>query len=110
MPIMPASVNSSAYSDHSVAAVTPSEIRVSMVAAPCRRLITAARWNGHAAHVTTGSARASEAHCHPGNCHAGTIDSAMTGTARVIATRSRVRSARASASSEDRSGAGTDAS
>ena len=34
-----------------------------MVAAPWRRLVHAARWNGHAPHTTTGAARVSESHC-----------------------------------------------
>ena len=36
------------------------EMSVSIVAAPWRRLIHAARWNGHAPHTTTGVARASD--------------------------------------------------
>ncbi len=34
-----------------------------MVVAPWRRLVHAARWNGHAPHTTTGAARVSESHC-----------------------------------------------
>ena len=41
----------------------PTETRVSMVVAPWRRLVHAARWNGHAPHTTTGAARVSESHC-----------------------------------------------
>ena len=46
MPGMPAEPKNSAYSDHRNAAETPIEISVSIVAAPWRRLIHAARWNG----------------------------------------------------------------
>jgi len=34
----------------------------------------AARWKGHAPHVTTGIEAAATTHCHPVNCQAGTID------------------------------------
>ena len=63
MPGMPAWPKNSAYSDHRNAAETPSEMSVSIVAAPWRRLIHAARWNGQAPHTTTGAASASDAHC-----------------------------------------------
>ena len=42
---------------------TPIEIRVSMVAAPWRRLVHVAQWNGQAPHTITGAARVSEIHC-----------------------------------------------
>ncbi len=45
------------------AASTPIDTNVSMVAVPCRRFTHAALWNGQAAQVTTGPARASEIHC-----------------------------------------------
>jgi hypothetical protein len=63
MPGVPAVPNSRAYSDQANAASTPIEISVSIVAAPWRRFAHAARWNGHAAHVTTGPASASAIHC-----------------------------------------------
>ena len=63
MPGMPASPTKRAYSDQPKAAVTPTEISVSIVAVACRRLSQAARWNGHAPHVTTGAASVSESHC-----------------------------------------------
>ncbi len=63
MPGAPAVPKNSAYIDHSRADEVPSEIRVSMVAAPWRRLAHAALWNGHAAHTTTGRVSARETHC-----------------------------------------------
>ena len=63
MPGMPAWPKNSAYSDQRNAADTPIEMSVSIVAAPWRRLIHAARWNGYAAHRTTGAASASDSHC-----------------------------------------------
>ena len=63
MPGSPAVPRKSAHSDHPKAASTPTETRVSMVVAPWRRLVHAARWNGQAPHTTTGAASASEAHC-----------------------------------------------
>src|SRR5690606_14284001 len=89
IPGMPAPPRNRAYSDHTNAAETPSEMRVSIVAAPCRRLIHAARWNGHAAHTTTGAASASDAHCQYVNWSAGTIASTTTGTESTIAPMSR---------------------
>ena len=63
------------------------------MAAPCRRLDHAARWNGSAPHTATGAASVSDAHCHEVNCSAGTIAMATTGTASVRHTSSRVRNA-----------------
>ena len=60
-----------------------------MVAAACRALTAAARWNGQAPQVTTGTASASETHCQDGNWAAGTIASTMTGTASATDTASR---------------------
>ena len=34
----------------------------------------AALWKGHAPHSATGSASASESHCHPSNCNGEIID------------------------------------
>ena len=70
----------------------PIEMSVSMVAAPCRRLVQAARWNGQPAQPTTGVASASDTHCQPSNCSAGTMASATTGTASSTATTSRAPS------------------
>ena len=81
--VSPSALEVSAYSDHRYAAVTPTEISVSMVAAPCRAPASAARWNGHAPHTATGDASARQAHCQPGKCQAGTIPSTTTGTARL---------------------------
>ncbi len=49
MPGVPAVPKNSAHSDHRNAAEVPTEISVSMVAAPCRALVNAALWKGHAA-------------------------------------------------------------
>ena len=40
--------------------VVPSEMSVSIVAAPCRRFVQAARWNGQPPHTTTGAAMPNE--------------------------------------------------
>jgi hypothetical protein len=87
--VAPSPPDTRAYSDHRYAAVTPVEISVSMVAAPCRTPASAARWNGHAPHTATGDASARLTHGQPGNCHAGTIPSTTTGTARASDTGSR---------------------
>ena len=60
-----------------------------MVTAPCRALVKAERWNGHAPHTATGEASASEAHCQLRNCAAGTIASTTTGTVSASDTSSR---------------------
>ena len=68
----------------------PSETSVSIVAAPCRALISAARWNGHAAHSATGAAQATRTHCQPGKRSDGTSDSSrdrsVSGTKKTRAT------------------------
>ena len=91
MPSSPVPPSSSAHSDQDVAAMIPMLTSVSMVDAPCRAARAAARWNGHAAHVATGSASAATTHCQPRNCVTGTIDSTTTGTVRTAATTSRRR-------------------
>ncbi len=63
IPGTPALPNNNAYTDQAKAARVPIETSVSIVAAPCLRFVHAARWNGHAAHVTTGAANVSEIHC-----------------------------------------------
>lgn len=82
----------------------PIEMSVSIVALPWRRLIQAARWNGHAAQMITGAASASEAHCQESNCSAGIIDIAITGTVSTIAPISRCRSEVSSGSPSPRAG------
>jgi hypothetical protein len=62
---------------------------VSMVAVAWRALTNAALWNGHAPQVTTGAASARTSHCQLGNCNAGIIDSATTGTDRIALPISR---------------------
>jgi hypothetical protein len=107
IPGSPAEPRNSAYSDHRNALTTPSEISVSIVAAPCRRFVQAALWNGHAAHVTTGNASVSDAHCHDSNCKAGIIPNAITGTASTMLAISRSRRGfSSSGSSADGSTAG----
>ena len=93
MPARPAAPKNSAYTDHRYAAVTPTDTSVSMVAAPCRALTTAARWNGHAPHTATGEASARHAHCQFRNCSAGIIASATTGMASADDTSNRCRNA-----------------
>ena len=83
-----------ALNEKSKAANVPTEMSVSIVVAPCRRLTHAARWNGQAPQTTTGAARTSESHCQNVNCSAGTIAMATTGTVRAVEMRSRSRRAR----------------
>ena len=61
-----------------------------MVAAPCRRLAHAARWNGQPPQTTTGAARVSESHCQYSNWSAGTIAIATTGTVSTAETKQPV--------------------
>ena len=89
MPITPASPRKRAYSDQAKAATVPTEINVSMVAAPWRRLAHAARWNGHAPQLTTGAARVNESHCHPSNCSDGIMAIKITGTDSSVDTSRR---------------------
>ncbi|MGX1300948.1 hypothetical protein RKD35_002436 [Streptomyces albogriseolus] len=116
MPGSPASPRNSAHSDQPNAASVPTDTRVSMVAAPCRRLVQAARWKGAAPHTTTGAARVRESHCQWSNCSGGTIASRTTGRASSTETISRVRRAAVSgsvpeavSSSSRRGGAGSSA-
>ncbi|GAA3488796.1 hypothetical protein GCM10018987_28790 [Streptomyces cremeus] len=92
MPGIPAVPKNSAHRDHRKAADVPTEMSVSIVAAPCRALVHAARWKGQAAYVTTGAASVSDSHCQYSNWSAGTMAIAMTGTARTVAVTSRCRS------------------
>ena len=88
-----ASPHTSAQMLHAVAAMTPTEMRVSMEAVRCLALSAATRWNGQAAHVTTGMLSAPAHHCQFVNCAAGTMDSTTTGTENTAATVRRRRSA-----------------
>ena len=107
MPFIPASPMNSAYSDHSHAASTPTEMSVSIVAAPCLRFAHAALWNGQAPHSTTGVARFSASHCQLSNCSAGTIEMSSTGSDSSAERMSRWRSgAVASCSASRRAGVG----
>ena len=63
IPGSPAVPNSSAHTDQPNAASTPIDTSVSMVVAPWRRFVHAARWNGQAPHTATGAASVSEIHC-----------------------------------------------
>ena len=65
---------------------------VSIVEARCRALMAAARWNGQAAQVTTGRARAPATQPQLANWKAGNIDIRNTGTVRMAATIRRGRS------------------
>ena len=96
---IPASPNTSAYSDHSHAASVPRLISVSIVALPCRRFVHAARWNGQPPHSTTGVARLSASHCQLSNCSAGIIETSSTGSDSSAETISRVRSGARSSTS-----------
>ena len=91
IPVCPAVPQNSAYSDHPKAARVPREISVSIVAARCLRFVHVATWNGQAPHTTTGAASVSDNHCQFGNCSAGTIAMAITGSdsARQISRRRR---------------------
>ncbi|CAM5270879.1 hypothetical protein SALBM135S_06589 [Streptomyces alboniger] len=92
IPGIPASPRNSAHSDQPKAASVPTDTSVSMVAAPCRRLVNAARWKGRPPQTTTGAARVSESHCQESNCRAGTIASSTTGRESSAETTRRCRS------------------
>ena len=69
-----------------------------MVADPWRRFFQAARWNGYAAHRTTGEAMVSMSHCQLVNCSVLIIEISRTGMPRTAATMSRLRRAVSSGS------------
>ena len=73
----------------------PSDTSVSIDAAPCRAFLTAAAWNGHAAHTATGAASTTRIHRQPGNLAHGNSDSStdrsLSGTKSTSATISRRR-------------------
>ncbi len=81
--------------DHVQAASVPTEISVSIVAAPWRAFRSVARWNPAPAQKTTGVARTSASHSQPSNWSGGTIVIAMSGAVSSAATTRRVRTARA---------------
>ena len=99
MPGIPAMPKNSAYSDQPNAAITPTLISVSIVAAPWRAFTNAARWNGHAPHTATGAVRVKASHCQYVNCSSGIIDISATGTANAVLISSRRRSDTSSGSS-----------
>src|SRR3954447_1995051 len=99
MSFMPASPMNNAYRDHSQAASVPTEMSVSIVAAPCLRFAHAAWWKGHAAHSTTGVTRVSESHWKLSNWRAGIIAISRAGSeSRAATIRRRRRGAVASSS------------
>src|SRR5664280_967229 len=98
VPGIPAPPRNSAHSDHSHAALTPTEIKVSIVAAPWRALVRAARWNGYAPQTTTGEARVRANHCQLSNCNAGIIDISNTGRLSAAEITRRCRSRETSSS------------
>ncbi len=79
----------SCHAENAYAAVTPIDTRVSMVDPKCRAFTAAARWNGQAAQLTTGSARAPATQPQFGNWRAGTIEIRKTGTVRAAAATRR---------------------
>lgn len=99
MPGIPASPKKSAHRDQPNAARVPTDTRVSMVAAPCRAFVTAARWKGSPPQTTTGAASVSESHCQFSNWRAGIIDMRTTGRASTAETVSRSRREAVSGSS-----------
>ncbi len=99
MPAIPAVPKNSAHSDQPKAASVPTETRVSMVAAPCRALVNAARWKGSPPQTTTGAASVRHSHCQLSNCSAGTMERRITGTASRAETVRRWRSEASSGSS-----------
>lgn len=95
---MPAVPRKRAQSDQPKAASVPMDTRVSIVAAPCRRFVQAARWKGSPPQTTTGAARVRESHCQLSNWRAGTMAIRTTGTASTAETWRRCRSAARAAS------------
>ena len=83
--------HSTAHMLHNCAAITPTEISVSMLADPCRALTAADLWNGHAHHVTTGSDSAPAHHCQPWNWANPNMDMVKTGSEKTAATTRRRR-------------------
>ncbi len=92
-----------ATTDQPQAASVPSETSVSMVAAPCRRLRSAARWNESPPQRTTGVARANDSHSQPGKRSGGIMPSATTGAVSAAETASLRPSGRAADASSSES-------
>ncbi len=91
IPSIPAPPHRRAHQLHSVEEMTPRETSVSIVVDPWRPAAKAARWKGHAPHVTTGIEAAATTHCHPVNCHAGIIDRSIARMPRGAETMRRRR-------------------
>ena len=68
----------------------PSEMSVSMEAAPWRAFASAARWKGQPAQAHTGVVSASATHSQPSKPKGGTMAIRATGTVRIAATTSRM--------------------
>src|ERR1035437_6186578 len=98
VPGIPAVPRNSAHNDHSHAALIPTEIKVSIVAARWRALVSAARWNGNAPQTTTGEARVRASHCQLSNCSIGIIDINSTGRLRTAEITRRCRNLETSSS------------
>ena len=81
-PVRPAAPKNSAYSDHGYAAATPTEISVSIVAAPRRALTAAARWKGQAPHTATGEASPADLSRDPGQAPGGVLSRRRAGNRR----------------------------
>ena len=81
------------YSDSTLEAITPIEIKVSIEVVRCRAATNAARWNGQAHQVATGTVIASIAHCQPwkrsDGANARTMDKSPSGAHSSSATASR---------------------
>ena len=99
-----ASPHTTAHVLHSVAAVTPTLMRVSIVDVPCIAFLKAALWNGHAPHVTTGIDRAIAHHCQPSNIKAVTIEINTTGMVNAADTTNRKRAVRKRSSKSSSNG------
>ena len=84
----------STTTDHVQAASVPTEISVSIVAAPWRAFRSVARWNPRPHQNTTGVASTSATHSQPSNWSGGTIATTTRGAVRSTATASLVRTAR----------------
>ena len=83
--------HSTAHVLHNCAAMTPTEMSVSMFAVACRAFASADRWNGHAHQVTTGRDNAPAHHCHPSNWAKPNMDMVNTGSEKTAATINRTR-------------------
>ena len=99
IPGSPASRKKRETADQPQAASVPTEMSVSIVAVPWRRLSAAARWNCQPPQRTTGVASWSESHCHASNWSEGTITSSTTGSESAVVTSRRKRSAAAGSAS-----------